>query len=87
MLIEKKKKKKKKKNSQLESIVVKDNLGNVTFYKDYNDYTTQLKNTKFNNNDPSILNPTRILCMESIGGVKIGINLLILENIIAIQRT
>ena len=46
-----------RKNYQLEpASVVKDNLGNVTFYKDYNDYTNQLKTLNSDNNDHSILN-------------------------------
>ncbi len=46
-----------RKNYQLEpASVVKDNLGNVTFYKDYNDYINQLKTLNSNNNDHSILN-------------------------------
>ena len=36
--------------------VVKDNLGNVTFYKDYNDYVNQLTNFNKGVNDHSVFN-------------------------------
>lgn len=44
-------------NYQLEpALVIKDNLDNVTFYKDYNDYINQLKSFGANVNDHSRLN-------------------------------
>lgn len=44
-------------NYQLEpALVIKDNLDNVTFYKDYNDYINQIKNLGGNTEDHSILN-------------------------------
>ena len=44
-------------NYQLEpASIVKDNLGNVTFYKDYNDYINQLDSFNKGTNDHSILN-------------------------------
>ena len=39
-------------NYQLEpASVIKDSLGNVTFYKDYNDFTNQLNNFNKSNNN------------------------------------
>ena len=44
-------------NYQLEpASIVKDNLGNVTFYKDYNDYVNQLDSFNKGTTDHSILN-------------------------------
>ena len=44
-------------NYQLEpALVIKDNLNNVTFYKDYNDYINQIKNLGGNVDDHSVLN-------------------------------
>ena len=44
-------------NYQLEpASVIKDNLGNVTFYKDYNDFTNQLNNFNKSNNNHSTVN-------------------------------
>ena len=46
-----------RKNYQLEpATVIKDNIGNVTFYKDYNDYVNQLKAFGSNTADHSRLN-------------------------------
>ena len=44
-------------NYQLEpSSVIKDDIGNVTWYKDYNDYINQIKNLSGNTDNHSILN-------------------------------
>ena len=44
-------------NYQLEpSAVIKDQLGNVNFYKDYNDFTNQLNNFNKSNNNHSTVN-------------------------------
>ena len=44
-------------NYQLEpASIIKDNLGNVTFYKDYNDFTNQLNNFNKSNNNYSVVN-------------------------------
>jgi hypothetical protein len=36
--------------------IIQDNLGNITFYKDYNDYRNQLKNLENSNLNDSIIN-------------------------------
>ena len=44
-------------NYQLEPVsVIKDNLDNVTFYKDYNDFINQLNNFNNSNNNHSVVN-------------------------------